>query len=542
MTLLQIRGLSEVSWSIGSADLEVGHWVLLVQSAQVADQLARLVVGLIVPPKGRVLVNGHDPSRDAATRARCSSLFVREPAALGTRVREFAELFAMLTGSLHDPVKLLDGLDLHPLASWRCASLTPSQRRQLALSFAMAQSEVDLAVYCEPLLGLSAAQCAVYREHVAKLSQRSCVLSVTASEHDALQLGGPHAHITRQGWHWVDADLGAYALNRLHVEGVRLGPVVAQVAALPAVARLHIHKSPAGIDYVEIATSADSGVAFELVRAAHVQQAQITRIFTTADHEPAAENTAPMEPAAKTDWRPQPVAGWSRFGVSLRSARRALMHAASRLFTHPLGICLLLGQPLLAALYAYTRGRGDPTAAVQESLEILVALLVPLSALYLTRVMNGPLALGGNIGALARYGANRRVVLAVNWLTLVSLGAVVGGGSAVATLLAARGSHGLALVELSTAAWIVALGSSVYVGLLQYLPTPSRGWLLWLFLLSDYSLGGANLGVSALFPHAHLLNLLGASSAPLMPQQASCIFLGALSILALGLALRRTPP
>jgi hypothetical protein len=406
----------------------------------------------------------------------------------------------------------------------------------------MAQAEVDLAVYCEPLLLLSAGQCPAYHQHVARLSQDSCVLSITASEHDALELGGPHAHVTRQGWHWVDANLGASGSSCLHVEGMRLCPVVAQVVATPSVTRLQINKSPTGHDQIEIVTPANAGVVLELIKAVRAQRAAITRIFTTADHETASESPAHVEPAAPHEHRPRSSAAGSRFEGSLRCAWRTVYPEASQVLRRPRGIGLLLGQPLLAALYVLTQGHRNPNAAVQESLEFVATLLVPLGALYLSRFMFATGARDGSRGTLARYGANRRAVVAVYWLSLVLLGAVGGAGTAVTTLLAARGCHGLALAELGTAAWIVALGGSVYVGFLQCLSTAPRGWLLWAFLLFDYVLGAANLGVSAIFPHAHLMNLLGANSGPLMPQQASCIFLGALLALALGLTLWRTDP
>jgi hypothetical protein len=119
-------------------------------------------------------------------------------------------------------------------------------------------------------------------------------------------------------------------------------------------------------------------------------------------------------------------------------------------------------------------------------------------------------------------------------LALMSLAcAAVTSASAAFAVLKTAGAFGS---DLWISAWVVAVGTSAYVALFGALTVcVRRTWVPWAFLLADLTLGGTALGLSAMFPHAHLLNLIGAPGVIDLAPRTSLALLGALIVLAFGL-------
>jgi hypothetical protein len=128
-------------------------------------------------------------------------------------------------------------------------------------------------------------------------------------------------------------------------------------------------------------------------------------------------------------------------------------------------------------------------------------------------------------------------LVSISWILASLFSAVIAGASAALVMLTTRNT---AWSELGIAVWIAACGGATYTGIFAALVRLRRTWVQWSFLVADYILGGEALGISSLFPHAHLLNLLGAPWAQELRQPVSFIFLGALLVLAFGLTLLRT--
>jgi ABC-type taurine transport system ATPase subunit len=542
VTLLQLRELSGPSWTIRSVDLINGHWVLLTENSEVAQDVARQLIGLSAPRKGTVSLNGSAPCRNPATRAICSSLLAHETLSFVNQVDEIAPSLSNIAKIVVNTESMLRPLGLQHLSGRTIASLSSSERQQLALALSMAQTRAQLVVYCEPLGALSASQCRAFHEHVAGLARRSCVLSITSSMHDARQLGGPHARLTRNDWRWADTNASVAPLVRLIVEGVGLRRIMAKLAIGDSVMRLGIDVRRPGCESLEVVALAHCDIAREVLKIARQEQAKITRVLTEEGYADSGE-VAPTSAHHDSSLAQSSVHGnHAGLGASFRASLTLQWHVLSTTLISVAGIVLLLGEPVLASAFAKVQIGTDSAWAVQESLVFLATCLVPIWSLLVCRALYAQAALGGVIEPLARLGANRRVLSATRWALVALVCAALGGVSAVPVVLLSRGASRAALLEMGTSMWIAALGGAVYGGILTALSDARRTWLLWGFVVADFALGGTSLGMSAPFPHAHLRNLLGSASAIDVSQQVSCIFLGVLLLLAIGLTQWRTDP
>lgn len=191
----------------------------------------------------------------------------------------------------------------------------------------------------------------------------------------------------------------------------------------------------------------------------------------------------------------------------------------------------------MAGIYTASQLRFNASGAVQKSLTFLITGVVPLGALLASRLLTSKSAVGSSIEPLTRLGVSRRLVVSINWVLVSLFSAAIAGASATLVMLTTRNATGS---ELAVAVWIAACSGATYAGIFVALAHLRRTWLQWSFLVADYILGAAALGISSLFPHAHLLNLLGAPWAQELRQPVSFIFLGVLLALAFGLTLLRT--
>jgi hypothetical protein len=542
VTLLQLRGLSGPSWAIHSVDLSNGHWVLLVENADVAQQVARQLVGLSASRKGNVSLNGKAPYRNPATRAICSSVLTRETHAFANKIDDIARALSNFVGIDVDAETMLRPLGLQHLSQRTTTSLSPSERLQLALALSMAHKGANFVVYCEPLGALSATQCQAFHQHVAEIASRSCVLSITSSMHDARQLGGPHARLTRNDWLWVDTNVSLTPLIRLIVEGVGLRRVMTELAVNDSVMRLGLDVRRPDCESLEIVAQAGSNVAGAVLGVARQQKAKITRLLTEQGYENSVKGSPPIVHHDSSLARGSALGSWTGLWASFRAGLTLQWRVVVATLSSAVGIVLLLGEPVLAGAFAKAQIRTDRAWAVQESLAFLISYLGPVWSLLVCRALCADSVLGGTIEPFARFGANRRVLSATRGALVALVSAILGGISAALVVLMLRGACRAALEEMGTAMWISALGGAAYGSILAALSEARRTWLLWIFVVADFALGGTSLGVSAPFPHAHLRNLLGAASAIDVSQQASCIFLGLLFPLAIGLITWRTDP
>ena len=535
MSHLEINGLAGQGWAIGEVHLTEGYWVLLVQDEQVAEELARQLVGISVSNTGRILLNGKSPYCNPATRAVCASVLTRESSLLARTVGESLALSSEVLASMSNTQESLVLFGLEQLKDRTPASLSPGERRQVAFAIAIARKSVELLVCCEPLLDLSAVQRSTLQVHMSELAARSCVLCITSSMHDARQLGGPHAQLTRSGWGWLRPGENSMSTLHLVVEGMGLRPVVADLAVNANVVTMSMHNCGDDSQLLQVHVRALNDITTQIARVARRVHARVTRLYVDESDHHVGSTANPYRTSHDTPWSssvPRPTQHCNLVRIAWSRQR----HLLATTVASPAGALLVLGEPALAGIYTACQLRFDAPGAVQKSLSFLIIGVVPLGSLLASRLLTAKPGSGSLLEPLSRFGVSRRYLVSINWVLVSLFSAVIAGASATIVMLMTRST---AWSELGVAVWIAACGGATYTGIFAALAQLRRTWLQWSFLVADYILGGEALGISILFPHSHLLNLLGAPWAQELPQPESFIFLGVLLVLAFGLTLLR---
>lgn len=508
--------------------------MLLVGNEQIATELTRLLVGLDPPRHGLILLNGKPPYRSPGTRAACVSVQSVERRAPGRTVRSMLTHQSQLFEIGRNGVDCLASFGLEHLVDRAHDSLSAQERRQLAFATAIARRDIEFAVFCEPRLDLTAAQLAKLQDYMSELANRACVVCITTSLHDARQLGGPHAQLSRTGWSWVSTGAEPGSRTRLMIEGTGLPSLAAHLAAQEWVSELRMRRVDSELQRLHVSADAGSEVTCQIARVARQNHAKIGRICTEESLMPeqVAERERLSQGAA------QAVSDHSQHCNLGRMVWDSLRELLARTLPSSRGALLLLGAPVLTASYAVgQRQLIASEEALQNTLRFFATYIVPLGALLAVRVLNAEPALGGLVEPLARLGASRRIVVSANAAVICVLSAVVAVLSVTVGVLF---SAGRLSADLGVCAWIAALGATSYTSIFLLIEQLRHRWLQWLYLLGDMALGASALGVSALFPHAHLLNLLGLSGPLDRAQWFSSVCLAAFVVLAYGLTLIRS--
>jgi energy-coupling factor transporter ATP-binding protein EcfA2 len=533
---LEIRGLTSQCWTIGEVHLTEGYWVLLVQDEQVAEELTRQLVGISAPRKGYVLLNGRSPHRHPATRATCASVLASEPSLIAGTVGDSLALISEFLGVPRIGKESLILLGLEQLRERTASSLSPGERRQVAFAIAMARKSVELSVYCEPRLNLSAAQRSTLQVHMSELAARCCVLCITSSLHDARQLGGPHARLTRSGWGWLDTGGNSAPTVHVVVEGTGLRPVAADLAVDPTVVTMSLHNCADESQLLQVHVQTLRDITAQIARVSRQVHARVTRLYVDESDRHVCSTITPYRTSHDTPL-PRSVPRPSQHCNLVRIALSRQCHSTAKALASTAGVLLVLGEPAATGIYTATQAQLDAAGAVQKSLSFLIAGVVPLGSLLAAHLLTSEPGFGRLLEPPTRIGVSRRCLVSINWILASLFSAAIAGASAALVMLVTRNA---AWSELGVAMWIAACGGATYTGIFVALAYLRRTWVQWSFLIADYVLGGEALGISSLFPRGHLLNLLGAPWAQDLRQPVSFIFLGALLVLAFGLTLMRT--
>ncbi|MEB2324228.1 MAG: hypothetical protein OZ921_17070 [Sorangiineae bacterium] len=174
------------------ASFDAGHEVVLGAPSDGTAELAELAAGISAPARGQVRVAGADPRRDPATRRRIGALLADEPLPLGATVRLAVErALAPRRGGAPAAEQALAACGLAAWGPRRTDTLSPEERRAVALALALAVPSPALIVLVEPLANLEGVDTNAVRALLdARAEQGACVLSLTASPRDADALGG----------------------------------------------------------------------------------------------------------------------------------------------------------------------------------------------------------------------------------------------------------------------------------------------------------------------------------------------------------------
>ncbi len=153
-------------------------------------ELVELLAGVCAPRRGSVRVDGADVYRDPASRRRIGALLAVERLPGGDTVkRVVARVLALRGAAGGSATHVLEACGLAAWSSRRTGTLSPLERRAIALALALSVEDPRLLALFEPLAaGVERARVlASIREHVTR---GACVVCVTGSARDAAEMSG----------------------------------------------------------------------------------------------------------------------------------------------------------------------------------------------------------------------------------------------------------------------------------------------------------------------------------------------------------------
>ncbi len=201
----------------------------------------------------------------------------------------------------------------------------------------------------------------------------------------------------------------------------------------------------------------------------------------------------------------------------------------------------ILGGCLAIVGLAHVERRVDPTLAWDRVLATILTLGLPLYLVLVT----AQTPLEGNVPApveaLARHGANRRMLILGHVLGRIGVGAALAIVTiALAQLIVSTAApvHPWAR-ELLLCSGIACLAAMAY-GLMWAAGGSLRRFGPWLMYVLDAFLGRSTSGAGLPFPSSHVRSLLGSPNVAFLSSSGSSLALLLLSAAALGILLWRT--
>ena len=170
--------------------LPSGLGVVLGRPEDGTGTLVAVAAGLGKAKRGSVSVAGADPFQTPSTRGAIGALLEHEDLAEGTNVDGALRRTFQYRGEPGDSRAVLRHFGLGTWSERNYGSLSPAERRSIALVLALSLARPSLLVLHEPLrhtAGLDSRQIAAC---LREMSQRCPVLITTGSPEDALRLGG----------------------------------------------------------------------------------------------------------------------------------------------------------------------------------------------------------------------------------------------------------------------------------------------------------------------------------------------------------------
>ena len=168
--------------------LQRGPGVLAILGAPEDGTLAlvELLSGQRRPERGKVLVGGLEPHRDAALRSRIGVLGVVPDLAPGrTALESVALALSARSGDRSRPEDVLESSGLAALGPRALSSLSFAEARAIDLALALAVPEPMLLVLSEPFSEVASVSPAFLLDRIRVLSETCPVVVVTSSPRDA---------------------------------------------------------------------------------------------------------------------------------------------------------------------------------------------------------------------------------------------------------------------------------------------------------------------------------------------------------------------
>jgi hypothetical protein len=539
LSLIRFDALGAQTFKNASAELSVGLWVVLAYRDDAATEFTRILAGVQKPSTGQLLCGSQPPYSTPAIRRTAVAVLPRENYTFSGTVQKAIRTIGLLRGLDLSPDVVLELLALDHLAKRPTSSLTAREARQVSMSLALAQTDVQVAIIHEPLLVLDDSQFVRFQTWLSNATTHACVVCVTASHYDARLLGGPHAQLSAHGWESLMLNAGGSRVRSLSLEGRNFRELASALALKSPCQGLWLTSVARG-DALRVTGVSRDVTAKDIIAAARVAGATISRLWTEVVS-PAdmmdAVSVAQNEPS------PKPYAP-----ISARSAWTALLgeiRVQSRPALAPVGIAVLALEPGLALLYGVMRRTKNASWAGYDTLVFICTILTPLWSLWIVRLLSPHRASSDNSDTSSRFGITRRIAAFGRVSTSTALVGLLGANAAIAGTLGVSNWRAIApaVAELCQSTWIIGLAGAVYGSIAIFLSSFKRRWLLsWAFILLDLMLGGTSRSIAFPFPRAHIHNLLGSPSSIQFSQQGSCAYLGFLLLLAAGLTLARTEP
>lgn len=187
MSRLVLRGMRAAGLLVAELDLGPGLFPILARPDAGATLVSALG-GQLRNRAGTLTIDGADPQRSPAARARIALLLALEPVSEARTVRD--GLAATLGGEAAAEAALSEvGLGAWAARNPRC--LTPAERRSVALAAALAAEDPLLVALHEPLADVPGVDPGRVVSRLRELAaQRAVVIPVTSSVRDLLALGG----------------------------------------------------------------------------------------------------------------------------------------------------------------------------------------------------------------------------------------------------------------------------------------------------------------------------------------------------------------
>jgi len=158
------------------------------------------VTGVRAPLRGKVLVDGRDPARTPAVRARIGALAAESKLPPAASVGAAVRLALRARGEDgHRIDAVLDPLGLSALHARSPSSLSFAEARAVELAIALTTPAPLLLALHEPLSDIAVANVHLVRERLREIAAaRACVLITTSSPADARTLGD-RIHVLHKG-------------------------------------------------------------------------------------------------------------------------------------------------------------------------------------------------------------------------------------------------------------------------------------------------------------------------------------------------------
>jgi ABC-type cobalamin/Fe3+-siderophores transport system ATPase subunit len=274
LELLELDELRPVSLEFGP-----GLHVIHSRDGIGVRELFHVLAGLIPPRRGRVTLRGLSPYKEPKLRAHLGTRLPEERLPPATTLRHSLQRLNLDPARLEAVLTLAHTLDAGLVATVSVARLAPSEHATVALALALTTPQPwALILHC-PLKHLRPQAQIEVQESLLRLSSEIPVVVVTRSLAQAERLGAASHELIAGFCRHREAQRSGWA--ELHVQGLGLRSLVAELSRLPAIRNLRWTAERQGQETIELETSDSAATSLMIARSSRETG---TRIFSLRSH------------------------------------------------------------------------------------------------------------------------------------------------------------------------------------------------------------------------------------------------------------------